>query len=655
MAIVNLGILAHVDAGKTTLTERILFETGVISALGSVDRGTTQTDTMELERARGITIRAAVASFCLGERVVNLIDTPGHADFIAEVERSLGVLDGVILVVSAVEGAQPQTRRLVRAIRAAGLPIVVFINKIDRLGARGDGLPRDLQTKLALRPIPITTPAGLGSRDASVTLCDRDDPAWRMGAADLLAETSERVIAAFDRAGAALPRSFIESEMRAQIAAGEVVPVFFGSAITGAGVPELLAGVAEWLPVAEDRTDAPLAGTIFKIARRPSGEKIVYVRLFSGCLAPRQRIVVNRLGPAGEWEPFDERVTAIDRFVSGAAVPTDHAGAGDIVCLHGLRAARIGDRLGESGGRPAPERAFPAPTFESAVEPVDPGQLHALRTALETLAEQDPLIGLRQRNDAGELSVRLYGEVQKEVIAEMLANEHGVAATFGPSRTICVERPIGVGDYVELITDDDNPYHATLGFRIEPSEIGGGVRYVRELGSLPPAYYRAVEETVHETLLQGVHGWEVTDCLVTLTQVGYSSVVSTAADFRKLAPLVLTQALLRAGVDVCEPIETLELTLPADALGAVCAALVNARAILGDSTSDGATAHVVCEIPAAEWRALEPRLPRLTRGEGDWSTRSAGYAPVIGDPPCRPRVGPDPRNRALYHAEIARG
>src|SRR3954453_21443542 len=199
MAIVNIGILAHVDAGKTSLTERILFQIGAIRTLGSVDKGTTQTDTLALERARGITIKSAIVSFQLHDLTVNLIDTPGHADFVAEVERSLRVLDGVVLVVSAVEGVQPQTRRIVRAVRAAGLPLLIFANKIDRLGARGDALLDDLRHKLNLRVMAINTAAGLGTRAAGVYPLDRNARGWRETLIDLLAESDERIIEAFER------------------------------------------------------------------------------------------------------------------------------------------------------------------------------------------------------------------------------------------------------------------------------------------------------------------------------------------------------------------------------------------------------------------------------------------------------------------------
>ncbi|MCC6792292.1 MAG: TetM/TetW/TetO/TetS family tetracycline resistance ribosomal protection protein, partial [Thermomicrobiales bacterium] len=605
MEILNLGILAHVDAGKTSLTERILFETGVIPAVGSVDKGTTQTDTLELERARGITIKSAVVSFQLNGRKVNLIDTPGHADFVAEVERSLGVLDGVVLVVSAVEGVQAQTRRLAQAIRAAGLPLLVFVNKIDRVGARDTTLLDDIRRKLKLRIAPMTVATGLGDRSATVVPYDRDDPAWRDGVVDLLAELDERVIEEFDRTGGDLSRDFIEAALREQIAAGEIAPVYRGSAITGVGVRELLAGVEEWLPAACGDPDAPGDATIFKIARRVSGEKVVYARLFAGRLAVRQRVTLARSDAFGELERIEERITGLDRFDAGAVVQSESAGAGEIVGLHGLRGARIGDRIGldESPVREL-ARAFPRPAFESVVRPADPAHVTRLRSALEQLAEQDPLISLRQRDESGEISVRLFGEVQKEVVTETLAREYGLGVTFGPSRTICVERLAGVGEHVELIGTESNPFYATIGFRIEPGETGSGIRYHRELGSLPPAFYRAIEETVHESLTQGIHSWEVVDCAVTLTQTGDWSPLSTAADFRKLTPFVLMQALLRAGAIVCEPYDELEIEIPEDAFGAVCGALINARAVMRNAYQEGVAHRIVCEIPTAELRGL---------------------------------------------------
>ncbi len=655
MAIVNIGILAHVDAGKTSLAERILFETGAIRAVGSVDKGTTQTDSLELERARGITIKSAVVSFQLNALKVNLIDTPGHGDFIAEVERSLRVLDGVVLVVSSVEGVQPQTRRLARAILAAGLPLLIFVNKIDRLGARGAALIEDIRRKLQLRVVVMNAATGLGDRAAAVIVLDRGSPAWRGPVLDLLAETSERVIEEYERSGGEPSAAFINAEFRAQVAARTIVPAYFGSAITGVGVAELLAGIAEWFPAAADDPAAPIAGTVFKIARRASGEKFVYVRLFAGTLSVRQHLALHRPDTFGETAAIEERITGIERFATGTATPATTVGAGEIAILHGLRAARIGDRLGanDTAGK-SDEAIFPVPALESIVRPVESGQITQLRAALEQLAEQDPLISLRQRNAEGEISLRLYGEVQKEIVMDTLARDYGVAAMFGPSQTICTERPVGTGEAAETIGEQGNPFYATVGFRVAPAVPRSGLCYVRELGALPLAFYRAIEETVHETFKQGLQGWEVTDCVVTLTHTGFSSVMSTAGDFRKLVPLVLMRALCRAGTEVCEPVEAFDLEIPEDTFGVVSGALMHARAAMHNAFRDGSSYRIVGEIPTAELRALEQQLPSLTRGDGGWLASFAGYIPVAGDAPSRPRIGPQPLNRVQYLADVAR-
>jgi len=277
-----------------------------------------------------------------------------------------------------------------------------------------------------------------------------------------------------------------------------------------------------------------------------------------------------------------------------------------------------------------------------------------LRTALEALAEQDPLIALRQRNDEGEIAISLYGEVQKEVVMETLWRDFGVDATFGPSRTICVERPLGTGEGVEIMGENGNPFAATVGFRVEPGELGSGLRYVRALGALPLAFYRAIEETVYEMLTQGLSGWEVTDGVVTLTHAGYSSPVSTAGDFRKLTPLVLMRALRIAGTEVCEPVDELDIDVSEDMLGAVCGALVNARGTIRDVVLDGASRRIICAIPTAELRAVERHLPRLTRGDGEWASSFAGFVPVTGEVPTRARVGPDPLSWEHYLADVAR-
>jgi ribosomal protection tetracycline resistance protein len=269
----NLGILAHVDAGKTTLTERLLYAAGVIDEVGSVDDGTTQTDSLALERQRGITIKSAVVSFTVGDVTVNLIDTPGHPDFIAEVERALSVLDGAVLVISAVEGVQPQTRILMRALQRLGVPAVLFVNKIDRSGADDGRVLRDISQRLTPAVVAMGAAHELGTRAAGVTGWDGTDAAFTARLTEVLAEQNEAIMAAYVRGEPRVPYRRLLRELAAQTRRGQVYPVFFGSALTGAGVGALMTGVAELLPAAGRNAAGPASGRVFKIERGPAGEK----------------------------------------------------------------------------------------------------------------------------------------------------------------------------------------------------------------------------------------------------------------------------------------------------------------------------------------------------------------------------------------------
>ena len=292
MRTLNLGILAHVDAGKTTLTERLLYTAGAISKIGSVDAGTTQTDTLELERERGITIKSAVASFAIDDLTVNILDTPGHPDFIAEVERVLRVLDGAILVISAVEGVQPQTPLLFRALQRLAVPTLLFLNKIDRRGAD----PARVLDSIAARLTPALVPMGrafdLGSPRAEFRLGRADDAEHRALLAECLAEHDEGLLEAFVGDGA-IPYPRLRRAIVVQTRAGQAHPVFLGAAATGTGVAEILAAVPELLPEARGDAEAPIAGRVFKIDRTPSGERVAYARLFDGTVRARERLAVS--------------------------------------------------------------------------------------------------------------------------------------------------------------------------------------------------------------------------------------------------------------------------------------------------------------------------------------------------------------------------
>ncbi|MFB8035224.1 GTP-binding protein [Streptomyces sp. NPDC056004] len=662
MHTLNLGILAHVDAGKTSLTERLLHTAGVIDEIGSVDKGSTRTDSLALERQRGITIKSAVVSFAVEGTTVNLIDTPGHPDFIAEVERVLSVLDGAVLVVSAVEGVQAQTRVLMRTLRRLRIPTLIFVNKVDRGGARCDSVLRDISEKLTPAVVAMGSVDAPGGRDARCTPYTHADAGFTDRLTELLADHDDALLAAYVENAAALPYDRLREELSTQTGRAAVHPVYFGSAITGAGVEALIHGVTELLPASRGDADGPVSGTVFKVERGPGGEKTAYVRMFSGTVRIRDRLPFGRGDGRAEG-----RVTGISVFDQGSAVRGAAVPAGRIAKLQGLDGIRIGDPVGEPDAAP-PGRWFAPPTLESVVVPSPPASRGELLFALAQLAEQDPLIDLRQDDIREEVSVSLYGEVQKEVVQATLADEYGIGVAFRETTTICLERPKGSGAAYEIIDQGENPFLATVGLRVDPAPVGSGIAYRLEveLGSMPFSLMRAVEETVGETLRQGIHGWQVTDCVVTMTHSGYwprqshshavfdKSMSSTAGDFRNLTPLVLMSALMEAGTTVHEPIHRFRLELPAELLGPVLPVLAQLRAVPGTPAVHGSLCVLEGEIPAARVHELQQQLPALTRGEGVLESEFASYRAVAGTAPDRPRTDRDPLNRKEYLLRTAR-
>jgi ribosomal protection tetracycline resistance protein len=653
----NLGIVAHVDAGKTSLTERLLFSTGAVDEIGSVDAGSTQTDSLALERERGITILSAVASFVVGDVSVNLLDTPGHPDFIAEVERVLGVLDGAVLVVSAVEGVQPQTRVLMRALQRLRVPTLIFVNKIDRGGAQYDRVLTALAERLTPTIVAMGSVGGLGTRRATFLPYGPDDSRFRDQLLDLLSAEDDALLAAYLQDEAAISADRLVEQLADRTRRARLHPVFFGSAITGAGVAELLTGIAGLLPAAAAELGGPLSGTVFKIERGRGGEKLCYTRLFSGSLHVRDRL---------ELRGRREKVTGIGVFDRGAIVPRGWVTAGEIAQLSGLVGVRVGDPIGV----PPPTsgaRQFAPPTLETVVAPVRPSDRGALHVALSQLAEQDPLIGLRQDESRGETAVSLYGEVQKEVIQATLLREFGVEASFRETTVICIERLVATGAAVERIGIEANPFLATVGLRVEPAEVGSGVRFGLgvELGSMPYSFIRAIEETVRLALQQGVSGWQIPDCTVTLTHSGYwprqshahatfdKSMSSTAGDFRNLTPLVLMSALGQAGTRVYEPVHSFTLEVPAASYGALLPVLAQLRAVPELVKSNGGTCLLRGTIPAARVHELQQRLPGLSSGEGVLESVFDHYQLADGRP-SRPRTDADPLDRAAYLLRVQR-
>ncbi|MCA0999286.1 TetM/TetW/TetO/TetS family tetracycline resistance ribosomal protection protein [Bacillus thuringiensis] len=639
MTTINIGIVAHVDAGKTSLTERILYETNVIKEIGRVDSGNTQTDSMELERQRGITIKASVVSFFIDDVKVNVIDTPGHADFIAEVERSFRVLDGAILVISAVEGVQAQTKILMRTLQKLNIPTILFVNKIDRSGANTEKVMKQIKEVLSNEAFPFYSVLNEGTKEARIIEYKSYDDCM-----ELLAPFNESLLESYVN-NEIIPDALLRKELEKQIQKANVYPIFFGSAMTGMGVTELLENISAFLPANSSSQDEELAGAVFKIERESSGEKIAYVRVFSGSLLVRKYVTIQR----SESLPHKEKIKKMCLFHNGNAVQTTTVPNGEFCKVWGLNDIKIGDIIGERTDY-IKDIHFAEPQMEAAIDAVPKERSHDLYAALMELCEEDPLIKVWKDDVHNELYIRLFGEVQKEVIETTLFEKYNLQVTFSNTRVVCIEKPIGLGNSVEVMDEKENPFYATVGFKVEGGELNSGVTYHLgvELGSLPLAFHKAIEDTVFQTLKQGLYGWEVTDIIVTLTHTGYASPVTTASDFRNLTPIVLMDALKQAETHVYEPINEFELTVPEHAISTAMYKLAAVPATFAEPIFHYNSYQLTGSLPVAKTESFKRILHSFTEGEGIFTTKPAGFTKLMAPFPTRKRVDYNPLNRKDY-------
>jgi ribosomal protection tetracycline resistance protein len=459
----------------------------------------------------------------------------------------------------------------------------------------------------------------------------------------------------------------LQRELAAQTRRSLLHPVFFGSASTGEGVPQLTARLIDLLPAEAGDAEAPVSGRIFKVERGPAGEKIAYVRMFAGTVHVRQRLQVET-DAASRAEAKATTISVSDR---GTWDRRPQIGPGEIGKLWGLGDIRIGDTI----GRPpttAIQHGFAPPTMSSVVDAVRPHDDGALRVALAQLAEEDPLINVRVDDTGREISVSLFGEVQREVIEATLATEFGIAVTFRPTTTICIERPVRVGEALEILNTDANPFHATIGLRVEPGPHDSGIDFRMQVDpqSMPMYVYKNAStftefmgQYVRHTLREGRFGWQVTDCVVTMTHCGYSLAdgppskrgpLSTPADFRNLTPMVLMSALEQAGTVVCEPTLKVSLETPVWAMSAVLTTLGRLGAAVLNQSVRGELTTVETVVPAARIQDLQRELPALTAGEGVLESTFYAYRPTHGEPPILPRTTVDPRQRASYLTSLTR-
>ncbi|MGE5673078.1 MAG: GTP-binding protein [Mycobacterium leprae] len=631
----NVGLLAHVDAGKTTTTEQMLFLTGRIRAAGSVDNGTAQTDWLDVERERGISVRMATTVLPWRETAINLVDTPGHVDFVAEVERSLQVLDGAVLVISAAEKVQSHTETLWHALRRLHIPTLLFVNKVDRLGVSIEGVTDAIRSELTDKAVVLQAVSGTEALFRGVEPIPHEQLLERM--ADLDGETLERYVA-----NDQVPPEYLQQRLAALCQSEEAFPILFGAASKGIGVRELLDAIVDYLPAPTDKASDPVSGVVFKLDRDATMGRLAYVRLFGGELQTRTAV-------RNETRATDAKVAQVRKMYARHHEDVGRLTAGDIGVLCGLGDVRVGDVLGDPRGVP-PLHRLAVPVLTVQVHAQKDADYPRLVSALQELTEEDPLLGFQWQRESRELHVQVMGAIQIEVLSSLLQSRFGVQARFDSPTVIYQETPATAGEGFVAYTMP-KPCWAILRFAIEPLPRGSGLVYSSQVGadSLLPSYQNEVARRVPEALQQGLSGWQVTDLKVTLTYGEHHIYHTHPLDFVVATPMGIMDGLVTTGTQLMEPLYGFRLSVPEDAAGRVMGDLVQMRARFDAPTMSGGRFVVEGELPVATSLDYPVRLNSMTGGRGVLTTRFAGYQPAPLDVKAtRDRTGVNPLDRAKY-------
>lgn len=627
MKIINIGILAHVDAGKTTLTESLLYTSGAILELGSVDKGTTRTDTMFLERQRGITIQAAVTSFNWNDYKINIVDTPGHTDFITEVYRSLSVLDGAILVISAKDGVQAQTRILFHALQKMNIPTIIFINKIDQYGINLNNIYQNIKEKLS-NDIIVMQNVTLTPEISIKNIIDLDE--W-----DPVISKNDKLLKKYI-AGEKLTIQELTQEEYRCVKKGSLFPIYHGSAKNNIGTQQLIEAISNLFCPEMNKNYSELCGRVFKIEYTDHKQRLVYLRLYSGTLHLRDTIIL----------PEKKKVKLTEIYIpsNGEMIQTKTVCSGDIFIIPN-NTLRLNDIIGN-------EKLLPCnvwndktvPILRTRIEPIKIEEREKLLDALTEIADTDPLLRYYVDTITHEIIISFLGTVQLEVICSLLIEKYHINIRIEDPTVIYLEKPLQKADYTIHIEVPPNPFWASIGLSITPLPIGSGIQYESKvsLGYLNQSFQNAVREGINYGLEQGLYGWEVTDCKICFEYGVYYSPVSTPSDFRFLAPIVLEQTLKKAGTQLLEPYLSFILFTPQGYLSRAYNDAQKHCAIIETSQSKNDEIIFTGHIPVRCINEYRNTLTLYTNGQAVFLTELKDYQIATCEPVIQSRR---PNNR----------
>ena len=664
----NIGIAAHIDAGKTTTTERILFYTGIAYKMGEVHDGAATMDWMQQEQERGITITAAAITTSWKEHKINIIDTPGHVDFTIEVERSMRVLDGVIAVFCSVGGVQPQSETVWRQANRYNVPRVAFVNKMDRTGANFFKVHEQIRERLQANAVPIQIPIGSESEFTGIVdlvrmkaIVYKDDlgkeieeteippelqaqaEEYRAKLIESIAETDEALLEKF-----LMEEEFSEAEIKAAIRKGtidgSIMPMLCGSAFKNKGVQDLLDAVVDYLPappevpaisgilpngeeaVRHSNDDEPFSALAFKIASDKFG-RLTFVRVYSGVL-PKGTYVYN------STKQKKERISRLVVLKSNDRIEVDELRAGDLGAIVGLKVAATGDTLCDAKQPIILESLFvPEPVISVAVEPQTKSDVEKLSKALQALSDEDPTFRVSTNPETNQTVIAGMGELHLEILVDRMLREFNVEATVGKPqvayRETIRQSGKGEGKYIKQSGGKGQYGHTVL--EIEPADAGSGFEFVSKIvgGTIPKEFIPPIEQGVKQTCESGIlSGYPLIDVKVTLVDGSYHDVDSNEMAFKVAGSMAVREAVMKAAPVVLEPMMKVEVEVPEEYLGDVIGDLNSRRGNIEGMNSDSGIAKVDAQVPLAKMFGYATDIRSKTQGRGIFSMEFSEYSDV---------------------------
>ena len=668
----NIGIIAHIDAGKTTTTERVLFYTGKTHRIGSVDEGTTVTDWMEQERERGITIVSAAVSAVWKGYQINIIDTPGHIDFTAEVQRSLRVLDGGVVIFDAVQGVEPQSETVWRQADRYRVPRICFVNKMDRVGASYDRTINMIRERLGANPIPVQLPIGSeASFKGAIDLFTERATVWNdnLGMepqeADIpldlrvqVTEMRDRMVEQIAETDDELTLKYLEGDqitpeelraaLRRAVLDNKATPVYCGSALRNKGVQPLLDGVLDFLPSPLDvppvhgfhpktgeelsratDDDAPLSALVFKIVTDPYVGRLAYIRVYSGKITQGSMVYNSTKGER-------ERIGRLLRMYADRREDVTEVLAGDIGATLGLKDSFTGDTLCDSNNQILLEDiTFPEPVISVAIEPKTTADQDKMGDALRKLAEEDPTFHVRRDEDTGQTIIAGMGELHLEVLVDRMLREFKVQARVGRPQVAyreSITQPVEKAEYRYVRQTGGRGQYGHVVLELEPGDMGSGIEFENDIvgGVIPREFIGAIEKGVREAAEGGVlAGYPVTDMRIRLYDGSYHEVDSNEMAFKMAGSMAFKEGVQRGAPVLLEPVMKVEVVAPEEFLGEVIG-LLNARRgeILGTEIRPGNAQAVRAMVPLAEMFGFATYLRSSTQGRGVFTMEFDHYAQV---------------------------